>query len=124
MPRRYRTWVADPCPIAVNALSTYILRMDFPITLKPAADLVPYERNARTHTKEQIEQIKELIRLVGFTNPILEDAQGIIAGHGRQMAALEMYAAGEVIHGPGKRFQLPAGMVPVIEQFQGGECGL
>lgn len=89
--------------------------MDFPITLKPAADLVPYERNARTHSKEQIEQIKELIRLVGFTNPILEDAQGIIAGHGRQMAALEMYAAGEVIHGPGKRFELPAGMVPVID---------
>lgn len=89
--------------------------MDFPITLKIAADLVPYERNARTHSKEQIEQIKELIRLVGFTNPILEDAQGIIAGHGRQMAALEMYAAGEVIHGPGKRFQLPMGMVPVID---------
>lgn len=89
--------------------------MDFPISLKPAADLVPYERNARTHSKEQIEQIKELIRLVGFTNPILEDAQGIIAGHGRQMAALEMYAAGEVIHGPGKRFELPAGMVPVID---------
>ena len=89
--------------------------MDFPITLKPAADLVPYERNARTHSKEQIQQIKELIRLVGFTNPILEDEQGIIAGHGRQMAALEMYAAGEVIHGPGKRFELPAGMVPVID---------
>lgn len=89
--------------------------MDFPITFKPAADLVPYERNARTHSKEQIAQIKELIRLVGFTNPILEDAQGIIAGHGRQMAALEMYAAGEVIHGPGKRFELPAGMVPVID---------
>lgn len=89
--------------------------MDFPITFKPAADLVPYERNARTHSKEQIEQIKELIRLVGFTNPILEDEQGIIAGHGRQMAALEMYAAGEVIYGPGKRFELPVGMVPVID---------
>lgn len=89
--------------------------MSFAVRLVSLADLKPYERNARTHSREQIEQIKALIRLVGFTAPILIDAEGIIAGHGRHIAVSEMHASGEVIHGPGKQFELPAGMIPVID---------
>lgn len=58
--------------------------------LKPS-ELVPYERNARTHSDEQIEQIKASIAEFGFTNHVLIDRDGvIIAGHGRVTAAKEM----------------------------------
>jgi ParB-like chromosome segregation protein Spo0J len=57
----------------------------------PIDNLVPYQRNPRTHSEEQIEQIAASIREFGFTNPILIDAnQGIIAGHGRFAAAKEL----------------------------------
>jgi site-specific DNA-methyltransferase (adenine-specific) len=56
-----------------------------------ASDLVPYENNSRTHSKEQVEQIKRSITEFGFTNPILIDEHnGIIAGHGRLQAAQEL----------------------------------
>lgn len=52
------------------------------------ADLIPYARNSRTHSDEQVAQIAGSIREFGFTNPVLIDADnGIIAGHGRVMAA-------------------------------------
>lgn len=54
----------------------------------PIATLLPYARNSRTHSPEQIAQIAASIREFGFTNPVLIDADnGIIAGHGRVMAA-------------------------------------
>jgi hypothetical protein len=50
--------------------------------------LVPYERNARTHTVQQIAQLAASIREFGWTNPILIDADGgVLAGHGRLQAA-------------------------------------
>jgi hypothetical protein len=53
--------------------------------------LVPDPRNARTHPKRQIDQIKASIEAFGFTNPILVDPEGhIIAGHGRLQAARAM----------------------------------
>ena len=57
----------------------------------PLDRLVPYERNARTHSPEQVAQIAASIQEFGFTNPILVAADaGIIAGHGRLMAAREL----------------------------------
>ena len=53
--------------------------------------LIPYARNPRTHSPDQVAQIAGSIRAFGFTNPILIDAQGqIIAGHGRLMAARKL----------------------------------
>jgi len=50
--------------------------------------LVPYARNARTHSDEQISQIAASIKEWGWTTPVLVDEQGgIIAGHGRTLAA-------------------------------------
>jgi len=50
--------------------------------------LVPYARNSRTHSPEQVQQIAKSINEFGFTNPVLIDGDnGIIAGHGRVMAA-------------------------------------
>lgn len=51
-------------------------------------DLVPYVRNTRTHSELQIAEVAASINEFGFTNPILVDGEnGIIAGHGRLMAA-------------------------------------
>lgn len=53
--------------------------------------LVPYARNSRTHSAEQVAQIASSIREFGFTNPILIDGSGgIIAGHGRVMASRKL----------------------------------
>ncbi len=58
------------------------------IELWPIERLVPYERNARTHSSRQVRQIANSIAEFGFTNPILVDTKdGIIAGHGRLLAA-------------------------------------
>ena len=54
----------------------------------PTDTLVPYARNSRTHSPEQVAQIAASIREFGFTNPVLIDANNtLIAGHGRVMAA-------------------------------------
>lgn len=53
--------------------------------------LIPYARNSLTHSPEQIAQVAASIREFGFTNPVLIDADGgIIAGHGRVMAARQL----------------------------------
>ena len=50
--------------------------------------LVPYANNARTHSPEQINKLRSSLREFGFINPVLVDKNfGIIAGHGRVMAA-------------------------------------
>ncbi len=54
----------------------------------PTAKLLPYARNARTHSDEQVAQIAASIAEFGFTNPILAGGDGVIvAGHGRLAAA-------------------------------------
>lgn len=58
---------------------------------RPVASLVPYARNARTHSDAQVAQIAASIREWGWTVPVLVDeAGGIIAGHGRVMAAVQL----------------------------------
>lgn len=58
---------------------------------RKVASLVPYARNARTHSAEQVDQIAASIREWGWTVPVLVDeAGGLIAGHGRVMAAKKL----------------------------------
>jgi DNA modification methylase len=52
--------------------------------------LIPYAKNSRTHSPEQVGQIAVSIKEFGFRNPILVDGVGIIAGHGRLMAAQKL----------------------------------
>lgn len=53
--------------------------------------LVPYERNARTHSEQQVAQLARSINEFGFTNPVLVDEHNrVIAGHGRMMAAKKL----------------------------------
>lgn len=61
------------------------------IVYKKTDDLIPYARNSRTHDEAQVAQIAASIKEFGWTNPILLDGEnGIIAGHGRVMAAQKL----------------------------------
>src|SRR5918993_5206151 len=61
------------------------------VAYKTVGSLKPDPRNARTHSKGQVERIVTSIRAFGFTNPILVDPEGsVIAGHGRLRAAKSM----------------------------------
>jgi DNA modification methylase len=58
------------------------------------ATLIPFAKNSRTHSDAQVAQIAASIREFGFTNPVLiDEANGIIAGHGRVMAARKLKLA-------------------------------
>src|SRR5512142_2733082 len=64
------------------------------IEIWPTDRLVPYARNARTHSDEQVAQIAASIVEFGFNAPILVDSKaGIIAGHGRLLAARKLSLA-------------------------------
>ena len=72
----------DPGPVSGRGLT---------IEHRATELLVPWERNARTHSQAQIALIAGSIREYGFTNPVLVDGEnGIIAGHGRVLAAREL----------------------------------
>jgi ParB-like chromosome segregation protein Spo0J len=59
--------------------------------LVDVADLIPYDKNARTHSDEQVAQIAASITEFGWTNPIIVGASNLIlAGHGRRLAALHL----------------------------------
>ena len=60
-------------------------------TLVSVSSLIPYINNSRTHSEEQVSQIAASISEFGFINPvIIDDEGGIIAGHGRVMAAKKL----------------------------------
>lgn len=62
--------------------------MELQIIYKKTADLLPYARNARTHSDSQVAQLAASIKEFGFNNPVAIDADGmILCGHGRVMAA-------------------------------------
>ena len=52
--------------------------------------LIPYANNSRTHSDQQVAQIAASIKEFGFRNPILVDGVGVIAGHGRLLAAQKL----------------------------------
>ena len=61
------------------------------VEYRPIEGLIPYARNARTHSDGQVAQIAASIREFGWTNPVLLDGdKGIIAGHGRVLAARKL----------------------------------
>jgi DNA modification methylase len=73
----------------VNSMAT---DPEFPIyKTVPVAELIPYARNSRTHSPQQVDKIAASIREFGFLNPIIVDGKnGIVAGHGRVMAAQKL----------------------------------
>lgn len=86
----------------------------YQVTLRAAADLIPYARNSRTHTDEQIAKIMASLVEFGWTNPVLlDDGTGIVAGHGRTIAGLRLYDQGRQIKAPDGTL-LPIGTIPTI----------
>jgi ParB-like chromosome segregation protein Spo0J len=73
--------------VASTALTALAERLE----LWPIDRLRPYERNPRTHSADQVAQIAASMVEFGFTNPILVvETDGILAGHGRLMAARQL----------------------------------
>lgn len=60
------------------------------IIIRPVGDLLPYARNARTHSEAQVAQIAASIKEFGFCNPVLTRGDSIVAGHGRLLAARKL----------------------------------
>lgn len=66
-------------------------KQDLKVVYRDVSELIPYARNARTHSDEQVARIAASIKEFGWTNPILIDGEnGIIAGHGRVLAARKL----------------------------------
>lgn len=66
-------------------------RLPLTVRYRKTAGLIPYARNARTHSEAQVAQLAGSLREFGWTNPVLVDPDGgIIAGHGRVMAARKL----------------------------------
>lgn len=75
--------------------------------------LIPYARNSRTHSPEQTAQIAASILEFGFTNMVLYDTKGIVAGHGRVLGSDRIYKAGGSFKTIGG-FDVPREHVPCI----------
>jgi hypothetical protein len=73
--------------------------MAIEIVYRPLADLVPYARNARTHSPGQLNKIKASLVEFGWTNPMLVADNVMIAGHGRLAAAIALHGSGIAIPG-------------------------
>ena len=75
-------------------MSDFLQGLDLKVEQIPVDKLVPYARNARTHSEDQIDQIAASISEFGFVNPVLiSEDKGLIAGHGRLMAAISHTSA-------------------------------
>jgi DNA modification methylase len=84
------------------------------IKLRPLDHLVAYARNSRTHSPAQVEQLQASMLEWGWTSPVMVDEMGIVAGHGRCMAAEAIYKRGEQIKFPNGT-PIPIGMVPTMD---------
>ena len=87
--------------------------------------LIPYIRNSRTHSDTQVAQIAASVREFGWTNPILIDGEnGIIAGHGRVLAARKLGKTHQnilvFVKGSGKKAADRCGTVDVDESMFDG----
>ena len=70
------------------------MEMKLKIEYRKVSDLLPYARNARTHSDTQVSQLAASIKEFGFNNPVAIDADGmILCGHGRVMAAQKLHMA-------------------------------
>jgi hypothetical protein len=77
----------DRMPAQTCASSDRVLRVEY----RPLDGLIPYARNARTHSEAQVAQIAASIKEFGWTNPVLVDGDnGVIAGHGRLLASRKL----------------------------------
>src|SRR5277367_2088845 len=76
---------------ALSRRTTKMLTQNLKIEIWPIERLIPYARNARSHSEAQVDQIAASIAKFGFNNPVLVGPEGgIIAGHARVLAARKL----------------------------------
>ena len=79
LPHAYRLFVLVSDLTRVSPMSKV---QDLQVVYRDPAELIPYARNARTHSDDQVQRIAASIKEFGFTQPILLDGQnGVLAGH-------------------------------------------
>ena len=95
------------------------------VEYRPASALIPFAKNARTHSDAQVAQIAASIREFGWTNPILVDGDnGIIAGHGRLLAARKLgMGAVPVIELAGLSEAQKRALIIADNKLDHGHCG-
>lgn len=98
--------LTDPEVSAANAA--------YQVRFKRVDELVPYARNSRTHSDAQIAQLAASMVEFGFVGAIIADEKGIVAGHGRVMAARKLYGAGQTLKAPNGT-AIPKGCVPWVD---------
>lgn len=77
--------------LAIKSGAFFMPMTELKVVYRKVEDLIPYARNARVHSDAQVAEIAASIKEYGWTNPILLDGNsGIIAGHGRLMAARKL----------------------------------
>lgn len=74
-----------------------------------------YKDNAKVHPPEQIAELANWMSTIGYTQPVLLDDKGLIAGHGRIAALKQLYDAGKTVKFAGTGAPIPAGEVPYID---------
>lgn len=87
------------------------------VRLRKLSELKLYEKNARTHSAEQVETLMALMQEFGYTNPVLVDEDAgdlMVAGHGRHAALSNLYALGKTVKLPNGR-PLPMWTIPTID---------
>ena len=77
-------------PINARTFSPDDVVLPGPIVHVPVESLIPYARNARTHSDAQVAQVAASIVEFGWTNPVLVAGRSIVAGHGRVLAARKL----------------------------------
>lgn len=77
--------------LAIKSGAFFMHMTELKVVYRKVEDLIPYARNARVHSDAQVAEIAASIKEYGWTNPILLDGNsGIIAGHGRLLAARKL----------------------------------
>ena len=85
---QFKRYLSIDIPVLFTNLHCMTILHRLAVTYRATGSLKSDPRNARTHSKRQLQQIVASIRQFGFTNPVLIDPKGVlIAGHGRLLAA-------------------------------------
>lgn len=82
---------------------------------KPLKEIKLYKDNARMHSPEQIKELAHFMVEVGYTQPVLLDDKGLIAGHGRIAAVKLCYEQGHELKFAGSGVPIPKGTIPFID---------
>ena len=82
---------------------------------RPVVGIKLYDKNARTHDPVQIEELARAMLEFGYTQPVLVDKQGLLAGHGRVAAVKLIYSRGQSLKFAGSGISVPAGHIPYLD---------